>query len=139
MQERQVASTFVSKLMHVLLLSLQQNPPVEAIFCMVVLLSHRCPFTRLPPTTYLAQDVLCPCWLRLLGLLFIRLACLQCQCLCGVIAIQLANKELVARCNLVPFSCDHCWLAFLIVVQPCTFCMTVIVKVACLWSWPSKP
>jgi hypothetical protein len=54
-----IASTFVLWLTHVLSPSQQKKTPFEAIFGMVMLLSHQRSFARLPPMTQLAHNVLC--------------------------------------------------------------------------------
>ncbi len=87
---------------------------LRPFFGIVVLLSHQCPFARLPPTK-LAQDVSCPSWPRPLGhavkcslpamscalvgqdhwgLMYIRLARPQSQHPCGMTAIRHAVKEI---------------------------------------------
>ncbi len=136
---------------------------LKAIFGIVMLLSHQCPFAWLPPSK-LAHDVSCPCWLSPLGLLvrqhslpamscalvgkdrwgllYIRLACLQYQSPCGATTIRLAVKRLAAcpwSRAFRPWPLPACFLiVVLIVMQPLhTFCTTAIVNVACLPSRPS--
>jgi hypothetical protein len=67
LKKQPIASTFASRLMHLLLLSRQKKSSCWGNFGIVVLLSHQRPFARLPPTK-LAHIVSCPCWLRPLGL-----------------------------------------------------------------------
>jgi hypothetical protein len=65
MREQPITSTLVSRLMHAHAVTFPaKNPPVEAIFGMVV----RRPIDTFRMTATHQQHSLCPCWLRPLGL-----------------------------------------------------------------------
>ncbi len=115
LKKRLIASTFASRLMHVLLLSKQKNPPVEAIFGIVMMLSHRCPFAWLPPIK-LARDVLCPQWLRPLGLATQLAGNVLCPCWPRLLGLAVKRSSPTMTRALVDQ--DHWGLLYIMLAHP---------------------